>query len=758
MLSLETLLLQCHSQLPSDTIPLITNQTQSVLFMFDGLELYKHNLDLSTALCSDPHLSTSVSCLVSSLVHGTLLKGASILLATRPTEGLESLDAHKVEQLGFLKPQRKSYFERFFTDLDVSRIGLQSMEQTVGFYDFCASPRFCWTICSLYKTLLDAGERLPETLTQVFVRITVHLLKELSFDEAQARALVLALGKMATHCCVTQHAHCSKDEMSSFGLLPFLTTRDSLDAFLHVDGDVESKSCVFSFHTPQMQEFILAVFIYLDKPEPESVEEMLQKHGGHVEFLDLYLSGLSNPGQRKSLEALIGKFNSNQIIHFTRWLKESSQKTLENRYKEKHLHCFRLLHQSQNKTLVNEIVSASAKIGISYGGLGLRDCVALNYMVTCRGEMEKLNLYLSKNLTEDEAELLVPAMCLSKTIILSQSSLMTGAISHLASALSQGRTTELTLSTLHGAKDFQVLCTGLRDCKVQILKLSVCQLTETCCGDLVSVLTSGRSQLLVLDLAFNELQDQGLAQLSRALQSPLCKLQELELQSCKLTTESMEALSKALCSNRSELKRLNLASNSVGDIGVYQLSKALQHPNCQLQSLILNDTELSGVCCAAMAEGLKSANCCLRELDLSVNELGQEGALLLCDALRQPGIQLQKRSLERCELTLQIFKELGHVLSRSTSNLKSLSVGLNKVGDQGVKHLWDALTDQHCLLEYLNVEMTGLTDACVPDLCAAVRASMSLRVLDLRVNGLTDVAVPALVEVMQEIGTMQEMW
>lgn len=64
MLSLETLLLQCHSQLSPDAIPLVIKQTKSVLFMFDGLEQYMHNLDLKTALCSDPHLPTSVSCLV----------------------------------------------------------------------------------------------------------------------------------------------------------------------------------------------------------------------------------------------------------------------------------------------------------------------------------------------------------------------------------------------------------------------------------------------------------------------------------------------------------------------------------------------------------------------------------------------------------------------------------------------------------------------------------------------------------------------
>lgn len=57
-----------------------------------------------------------------------------------------------------------------------------------------------------------------------------------------------------------------------------------------------------------------------------------------------------------------------------------------------------------------------------------------------------------------------------------------------------------------------------------------------------------------------------------------------------------------------------------------------------------------------------------------------------------------------------------------------------------------------------SLEMTGLTDACVEDLCAAVRASKTLRRLELRNNSLTDASVPALVKVMQDSLNMQEMW
>lgn len=54
--------------------------------------------------------------------------------------------------------------------------------------------------------------------------------------------------------------------------------------------------------------------------------------------------------------------------------------------------------------------------------------------------------------------------------------------------------------------------------------------------------------------------------------------------------------------------------------------------------------------------------------------------------------------------------------------------------------------------------MTGLTDACIKDLCAAVRANGTLKFLELRNNLLTDTSVPALIQVMQERQDIVELW
>lgn len=755
LIRLETLMQHHHPPVSPDSLPLIMEKPEEVLFVFDDLDRCLQSLDPTVqTLSSDPNEAVSLSYLVASLLHGLLLKGAAFVVAIRPTECVKFLSGTQVEVLGFLKPQREVYLNRFFTDPAAAHKARMHMERTLGFYDICTFPRFCWTVCSTYKSLMDAGARLPETISQLCIDILVHLIQTLSLNEACNGELVLALGRMASHCYLNQHSICTNKEMDSFGLQQFLT---SVGVFLQIAGD-QSDRRVFSFHSQLMQDFLLATSFFLDKSSSEGVEKMLEKHKNRAKFLDAFLSALSDPVQRRPLETLLGEMNSDRIMDFKRWFKTSSEMSLKQWNKIEHYHCFHLLHQAQNESWVKEIITSSARIGMSYGDMSLKDCVSLNFVVTCLGEMEQLNLYMTRNLTEDKAKVLAPTISLSHSVNLSQSSLSTGAVPHLASAVSRGITKELNLSQSRiGDERFKILCNGLRECKLQSLNLQACSLTEASCDDLVSVLTSGTSQLCLLDMRWNEIGDKGFIQLCRALHSPHCKLQELQLQSCKMTLPSMEALSAALCSGQSQLRKVNLTHNKIGNSGVEALCKSLQHPLCKLQSLVFFDSELTGECCPYLMEALMSEHCTLSELDLSVNELGQEGALLLCKALGRPGCQIKKLGLCRCQLTELVFKELGVVLRSGTSQLKSLTVGLNKVGDQGVKHLLDAVAHPNCLLEELDVEMTGLTDATVEDLCAAIRASKTLKSLELRNNSLTDVSVPALVQVMQDSQNMLEM-
>lgn len=414
-LSMATLIQRCHHYFPPKAMALVVRKPEDVLFVFDGLSDYKHSLDPSVhTLCSDPSQAASVPCLLASLLRGSLLKEATFVVATRPTAHLKFLSGSQVKVLGFLKPQRNAYVNRFFADAAASKKALMHMERTLGFNDFCSSPRFCWTVCSVYKPLIESGGKLPETLSQLFVDVLVDLIRMLSLNRADGRELVLALGRMASHCSAEQHSGCTKAQMYSFGFQPFLT---SADTFLRRDGELESDACVFSFHSQLMREFMLALAFFLDKSVYTGAEKMLEKHKDNATLLDLFLSGLSDPTQRRPLENLLGEFSSDQIKDFMQWLKSSSEEALQGHNTDSHYRCFRLLHQAQSESLVKEIILPSARIGISYGGLSLQDCVAWNYVVACLGGTDRLNLYRTSSLTEEMAEVLAPAMSLSHKIM-----------------------------------------------------------------------------------------------------------------------------------------------------------------------------------------------------------------------------------------------------------------------------------------------------------------------------------------------------
>ncbi|KAL7853118.1 hypothetical protein SRHO_G00189030 [Serrasalmus rhombeus] len=145
---------------------------------------------------------------------------------------------------------------------------------------------------------------------------------------------------------------------------------------------------------------------------------------------------------------------------------------------------------------------------------------------------------------------------------------------------------ELDLSNNNLQDSLEFLCVGLRssDCELQILRLSCCNLGEKACENLKSVLLMENS-LKELDLSNNDLQDSGVEQLCAGLKSSQCKLQILRLSGCMVTEVGFSSLASALRSNPSNLKELDLTYNHPGESGVKLLSARLEDPQCSLNTL-----------------------------------------------------------------------------------------------------------------------------------------------------------------------------
>ncbi|XP_025760749.1 ribonuclease inhibitor-like [Oreochromis niloticus] len=93
-----------------------------------------------------------------------------------------------------------------------------------------------------------------------------------------------------------------------------------------------------------------------------------------------------------------------------------------------------------------------------------------------------------------------------------------------------------------------------------------------------------------LDLSNNNLQDAGVNILCAGVKSPHCKLEILRLCGCNLSERSCEALSSILSSPSSNLRELDLNNNGLKESGVNLLSAGVESPHCKLG--ILRDCDV----------------------------------------------------------------------------------------------------------------------------------------------------------------------
>uniref|UniRef100_A0A671NL46 NACHT LRR and PYD domain-containing protein n=1 Tax=Sinocyclocheilus anshuiensis TaxID=1608454 RepID=A0A671NL46_9TELE len=177
------------------------------------------------------------------------------------------------------------------------------------------------------------------------------------------------------------------------------------------------------------------------------------------------------------------------------------------------------------------------------------------------------------------------------------------------------------------------------------VQLSDCGITDKGCAALVSALSSNPSHLRELNLSDNNLGDSAVKQLSGVLHNPHCKLEILKLRNCGVTDKGCAALASALISNPSHLRQLDLTDNrNISASGVKQLSDALQNPQCKLEKLWLINCGVSdeGYSALALALALKSNPSHLRDLKLSKNKIGNSGVKLLAVGLEDPHCKLEK--------------------------------------------------------------------------------------------------------------------
>ncbi|KAM7089349.1 NACHT, LRR and PYD domains-containing protein 12-like isoform 2-T4 [Ciconia maguari] len=735
MLSLVDLISACcpYGKAPPEAI---LASPEKLLFIIDGFDELKFSLDQpENKLCSDCDERKPVEIILSSLFQKTLLSQSSLLITTRPT-ALQRLkwclkEERYAKLMGFSDAEKEEYFYKFFRDEEKAIKAITFVKRNDTLFAMCLAPIMCWTICTALEQELNEGKDLVRTFrtTELYVWYLSSLFKRGSDDLKQDMKTFLS-----RLCCMAADGIWKKKilfhekEIEVYGLNhPVL-----LSLFLNesVLRNRMKRVSVYSFLHPSFQKFFAALFYALENNEEteelgtpgKDIKKVLEKYSDYDANWILvvqFLFGLLNEETGEYLmERTACKISPRVKEDLLKWLQIGQGSTSCSGGVINNLNVFHCLFEIQEETFVSNALEHSTGIVLKDCTLSQYDQMVLSFCVKQWTGLEYFHLEWCIVALEDHENKFVPG----------------------PPDRSHQHAPQAEESSL---QPVSLLCQALGNprSKLKTVKLWWCQLTNTFCGDLATVLGTSQS-LREVDLGANELGDHGLQLLCEGLKHPSCQLQTLRLVRCQLASSCGDLA--VLLSTSQSLRELDLGTNELGDHGLQLLCEGLKHPSCQLQTLRLWHCQLTSAVCGDLAAVLSTSQS-LRELDLGDNELGDHGLQLLCEGLKHPSCQLQTLGLWHCKLTSAVCGHLAAVLSTSQS-LKKLDLGANELGDHGLQLLCEGLKHPSCQLQTLRLWHCQLTSSVCGDLAAVLSTSQGLRELDLGANELGDHGLQLLCE------------
>ncbi|KAK2906717.1 hypothetical protein Q8A67_005702 [Cirrhinus molitorella] len=836
-----------------------------ILFILDGLDECRLPLNFEgNETWHDVSSPASLDVLLTNLIKGNLLPSAHIWITTRPAAA-SKIPPDCIDRLteirGFNDAQKEEYFKKRFIDDSLAKEIIDQVKQSKSLFIMCHIPVFCWISATVlqnileekrnvknnqvddaFKTLQESNtEDTPKTLTQMYTHfLRFQILQssrkydgEYSPDVSWDKDTILSLGKLAFHQLERNNLIFYESDLEACGIDVYKASVYSgmcTQIFKEETGII--LGTMYCFVHLSIQEFIAALYVHLfldickksvfvqDSMEQKTNETMvdllktavdkaLECDNGHLDLFLRFLLGLSLQSNRRLLRGLLMQENcteqsKKEIVQYIK------QKLEANLSPERSINLFYCLNELNDQTLVKEIQTHLRTGSLSSVDLSPAQWSALTFvLLTSDEELEEFEL--QKFRKSDEC--LIRLLAVIKThnrALLNDCNLTGRSCSALVTVLgSDNNLKDLNMNN-NNLQDsgVKLLCIGLKSiiCKLEILSLSMCDLTEESCSALASVLSLDSSSLKDLNLSNNNLGDSGVKLLSDGLKKK-CKLEKLRLSNCSITEEGYKALALALRSNPSHMIELDLTGNDPGQSGVKQLTVLLQDPNCQLKTLrflgpaadegfeyvtrivgknllllrelnlsgrVLGDTRVNQIAallqdkhcklntlilnndsiteegCAVLASALNSNPSNLIELDLSGNKLGNSGMMKICYLLKNTKSRMMKLKLSDCSITEEGYKALASALRSNPSHLIELDLTGNDPGQSGVKELSDLLQDPNCHLKTLRFLGPAADEVCQFVTGIVGKNLLLLRELNLSGHYLGDTRVNQIAALLQD--------
>nr|XP_055065307.1 NACHT, LRR and PYD domains-containing protein 3-like isoform X3 [Misgurnus anguillicaudatus]XP_055065308.1 NACHT, LRR and PYD domains-containing protein 3-like isoform X4 [Misgurnus anguillicaudatus] len=807
---------------------LTRNDKFKILFIFDGLDECRLPLKFEdNEICRDVTMKVPLDVLLTNLFKGNLFPSALIWITSRPAAASkippECID-RVTEVRGFNDEQKQEYFRKKIPDTTLAEKIIKHVKESKSLFIMCHIPVFCWISATVLQNILEKksnqpddtlespggldSDDTPQTLTQMYTHFFRFQILQSSRkydgnygpDISWEKGDISLLGNLAFQQLKRNNLIFYYSDLEESGInVSNATAYSGMFTQIFKEETGMRLETTFSFVHMSFQEFVAALYahLFLDSKKTNvfaekhteqegtnetmfgllktAVNKALESDTGHLDLFLRFLLGLSLKSNRPLLRGLLTQQDQNGEQTKTEIVKYIKQKLNENLSPERSINLFYCLHELNDQTLVKEIQDQLNSGSLSSVDLSPAQWSALAFvLVTSDVELEDFELQKFKKSDEclRRLEMVVKN---SKRALLNDCNLTENSCFCLAKVFkSDNSLKELNMNnnSLHdsGVKE---LCTGLENvkCKLDILRLDKCDLTEESCSALASVLGSDSTSLKELDLSNNKLQDSGVKLLSDGLQKN-STLEILRLSNCSITEEGYKSLALALESNPSHLTELDLRGNDPGESGVkmlidvkkksnYTLKKLrllksseaekgcqyvmnvvhenpllmtelkltrikltdtkvkhlaalLEDKHCKLKTIQFDYNGISESGCADLLSAFNTNPSNLKELDLSGNQFGNAGIEKISTLLKNSLCRLEKLKFSNCGITENGYKTLALALKSNPSHLTELNLTENDPGDSGVKMLIDAQkTNQGCKLQTIRfLKSPAAEEAC----------------------------------------------
>ncbi|XP_049333035.1 NLR family CARD domain-containing protein 3-like isoform X4 [Astyanax mexicanus] len=611
-------------------------KSYKIMFIFDGLDECRLPLDFqNNENLVNIEEQTSVDVLLTNLIKGNLLPSALLWITSRPAAA-NQIPPECVDQVtevrGFSDPQKQEYFSKRISDKDLANKVFTHIRSSRSLYIMCHIPVFCWITATVLERMLSEAEsgEIPKTLTQMFTHFLIFQIKhkdqkysgKSDIDPQQTRTSILALGKLAFQQLEKGNLIFYEEDLRESGIdFREVSVYSGVCTQIFREEHELHLEKVFSFVHLSVQEFLAALYAFIcfidrsvlnqqttknqntelsdlfSKSKmtdflSSAIDRALQSESGHLDLFLRFLLGLSLKSNQNLLRVVLSQ--TERISHSNEeTIKYIKKKIEKNSSPEKSINLFHCLNELNDHSLVQQVqkyLSGGGERCLQQASLSPAQWSALVFvLMNSEKDLEEFNL--SKYDPSEECLLrLLPVVKISRRAVLASCNLGVKTCKNLESVLNVENSPlkELDLSN-NDLQDsgVELLSAGLKSsqCKLQILRLALCNIGRKTCENLESVLNLENSSLKELDLSNNDLQDSGVELLSAGLKNSQCKLQILRLSGCMITDKGCCSLASALISNPSHLKELDLTYNHPGESGVKLLSARLQDPHCKLEKL-----------------------------------------------------------------------------------------------------------------------------------------------------------------------------